>query len=200
LRNVIRTYLEASRLDLIDKNESWNTFVRARAMTASLPEPSKTLMGYVNDRDVGHLGPILLAHVTELGDDRELSPASQAAPRAPVYLLHGTDDNVIPAIESFLLADSLRSRGVEVHQLATPRGNLLGIELSELARADPFIRDGTNPDASKPINGVTNGFAHASHLTIPSFFHHDRQHPVIRIASLCDIQQPDLGGQGPAPV
>jgi len=89
-------------------------------MTASLPEPSKTLMGYVNDRDVGHLGPILLPHVTKLGDDRELSPATQAAPRAPVYLLHGTDDNVIPAIESFLLAHALRSRGVEVHQLATP--------------------------------------------------------------------------------
>ena len=120
LRHVILTYLEASRLDLVDKNESWNTYQRARAMTASLPEPSKTLMGYVNDRDVGHLGPILLPHVTKLGDDRELSPATQAAPKAPVYLLHGTDDNVIPAIESVLLADALRSRGVDVHQLATP--------------------------------------------------------------------------------
>jgi predicted esterase len=37
-----------------------------------------------------------------------------------VYLLHGTDDNVIPAIESQLLADTLRQRGVTVHQLATP--------------------------------------------------------------------------------
>jgi dienelactone hydrolase len=120
LRNVIRTYLEGSRLDLVDKNESWNTYQRARAMTASLPEPSKTLMGYVNDRDVGHLGPILLPYVTKLGDDRELSPAREAAPRAPVYLLHGTDDNVIPAIESQLLADTLRQRGVTVHHLATP--------------------------------------------------------------------------------
>jgi dienelactone hydrolase len=120
LRNVIHTYLEASRLDLIDKNESWNTYQRARAMTASLPEPSKTVMGYVNDRDVGHLGPILLPHVSKLGDDRMLSPAREAAPRAPVYLLHGTDDNVIPAIESYLLADTLRQRGVSVRQLATP--------------------------------------------------------------------------------
>lgn len=120
LRNVILTYLDASRLDLVDKNESWNTYQRARAMTASLPEPSKTLMGYVNDRDVAHLGPILLPHVTKLGDDRMLSPAREAAPRAPVYLLHGTDDNVIPAIESDLLADTLRRRGVTVHQLATP--------------------------------------------------------------------------------
>src|SRR4029453_13517905 len=30
LRNVILTYLDASRLDLVDKNESWNTFQRAR--------------------------------------------------------------------------------------------------------------------------------------------------------------------------
>jgi hypothetical protein len=77
-------------------------------------------MRYVNERDVAHLGPILLPHVTQLGDDRMLSPGREAAPHASVYLLHGTDDNVIPAIESFLLADALRSRGVTVHQLATP--------------------------------------------------------------------------------
>ena len=120
LRTVLRTYLEASRLDLVDKNESWNTYQRARAMTAALPEPAKTLMGYVNDRDVAHLGPILLPHVTKLGDDRMLSPASGARPAAPVFLLHGTGDNVIPAMESSLLAQTLRARGVTVHQLATP--------------------------------------------------------------------------------
>lgn len=120
LRHVILTYLEASRLDLIDKNESWNTFQRARAMSEALPEPSKTLMRYVNDRDVAHLGPILLPYVTKLGDERTVSPASEATPKAPVYLLHGTDDNVIPAIESSLLAEALRARGVTVHMLATP--------------------------------------------------------------------------------
>ena len=77
-------------------------------------------MRYVNERDVAHLGPILLPHVTALGDDTTLSPARAAAPAAHVYLLHGTDDNVIPAIESSLLADTLRSRGVTVDQLATP--------------------------------------------------------------------------------
>jgi len=120
LRRVILTYLDASRLDLIDKNESWNTYQRAIAMTATLPEPAKTLMGYVNDRDVAHLGALLLPHVTKLGDDRALSPASEAKPAATVYLLHGTGDNVIPAIESTLLAQTLRARGVTVHQLATP--------------------------------------------------------------------------------
>jgi predicted esterase len=37
-----------------------------------------------------------------------------------VYLLHGEDDNVIPAVESSLLADTLRARGVRVRQLSTP--------------------------------------------------------------------------------
>ena len=37
-----------------------------------------------------------------------------------MYLLHGSDDNVIPAAESALLAASLRERGAEVRQVATP--------------------------------------------------------------------------------
>jgi len=120
LRTAILTFLEGSRLDMVDKAKSAAEFQHARTLADALPEPSRTLMRYVNDRDVTHLGPILLPHVTEIGDDRMLSPAREAAPRAPVYLLHGTDDNVIPAIESSLLADTLRGRGVTVHQLATP--------------------------------------------------------------------------------
>ena len=120
LRTAILTFLEGSRLDMVDKAQSAAEFEHARALATALPEPARTLMHYVNERDVAHLGPILLPHVTKIGDDRMLSPARESAPRAPVYLLHGTDDNVIPAIESFLLADTLRERGVEVHQLATP--------------------------------------------------------------------------------
>jgi dienelactone hydrolase len=120
LRTAILTFLEGSRLDMVDKARSAAEFEHARTLATALPEPAQTLMRYVNERDVAHLGPILLPHVTKLGDDRMLSPAREAAPRAPVYLLHGTDDNVIPAIESFLLADTLRGRGVTVHQLATP--------------------------------------------------------------------------------
>jgi dienelactone hydrolase len=120
LRAAILAFLEGSRLDLVDKAGSAAEFRRAHALADALPEPARTLMGYVNDRDVIRLGRLLLPHVTELGDDRTLSPARDAAPAAPVYLLHGTDDNVIPAIESSLLAETLRERGVQVHQLATP--------------------------------------------------------------------------------
>jgi predicted esterase len=93
------------------------------------------MMRYVNTRDVQHLGPVLLPHVTKLGDDRTVSPSREAAPAAPVYLLHGLDDNVIPAIESSLLADTLRARGVKVHQLATPLITHAEVDRSATARA-----------------------------------------------------------------
>lgn len=120
LRTAILTFLEGSRLDLVDKARSAAEFQQAQALAANLAEPARTMMRYVNTRDVVHLGSVLLPHVTKIGDDRMLSPAREAAPAAPVYLLHGTDDNVIPAIESSLLAETLRSRGVTVQQLATP--------------------------------------------------------------------------------
>ena len=48
------------------------------------------------------------------------APARSPFPHGPVYLLHGTDDNVVPAIESTLLARDLSARGVPVHVLLTP--------------------------------------------------------------------------------
>jgi len=77
-------------------------------------------MDYVNARDVARLGPILVPHLPELGGDPALSPERSPPPSAPVYLLHGTDDNVVPAIESTLLGGHLQSRGVRVHVLLTP--------------------------------------------------------------------------------
>ncbi|HET7218718.1 MAG TPA: hypothetical protein VFJ02_11760, partial [Vicinamibacterales bacterium] len=120
LRNALLTFLDASRLDLIDKAQSAAEFQRASLLEASLPEPSRTLMGYVNHRDVAHLGPILLPHLETLPDERALSPALAPAPAAPVFLLHGLDDNVIPASESILLGQELGARRVNVHVLATP--------------------------------------------------------------------------------
>jgi dienelactone hydrolase len=120
LRDAILTFLDASRLDMVDKAQSQAAFARARELAAALPEPAATMMGYVNDRNVAKLGPILLPYVEAMADDAALSPSRAAAPAAPVYLLHGTDDNVIPAVESELLAQDLRKRGVIVEKLATP--------------------------------------------------------------------------------
>jgi dienelactone hydrolase len=120
LRTAILSFLEASRLDMTDKPKAALEFKRATGLADGLAEPARTYMGYVNARDVAHLGPVLLPHVADLGADPALSPARSPFPRAPVYLLHGTDDNVVPAIESTLLGHELSARGVPVHLLLTP--------------------------------------------------------------------------------
>ena len=120
LADAILSFLEASRLDMIDKAASAREFARARGLETALPEPARTYMGHVNARDVARLGPILLPHTLKGSGDPALSPTRTPAPAAPVYLLHGNDDNVIPAIESSLLAGTLRAKGVAVQQLATP--------------------------------------------------------------------------------
>jgi acetyl esterase/lipase len=123
LRQSVLTFLEASRLDLVDKELSAATFKKAIALEPTLPEPARTLMSAVNRRDVAALGAVLLPHVSSLGglgEDATLSPEHAPPPAAPVFLLHGADDNVIPAVESRLLAGALDRRGVPVHLLATP--------------------------------------------------------------------------------
>ncbi len=120
LREAVLSFLEASKLDLLDKAASAAEFERARVLATTLPEPARTLMNYVNLRDVDHLGPILLPHVAALGGDPALSPALSPLPSVPIYLLHGTGDNVIPSAETVALARTLSERGADVRALVTP--------------------------------------------------------------------------------
>ena len=120
LRAAILAFLEASRLDMVDKPKAAVEFAKAKALEAGLDEPARTYMNYVNARDVVHLGPVLLPHVEALGAAPALSPTRSPFPQVPVYLLHGTEDNVVPAVESTLLARDLAARGVPVHVLLTP--------------------------------------------------------------------------------
>jgi dienelactone hydrolase len=119
LRAGIRTFLRASHLTLTDAAKAEETFARARALQAELPEPAATLLKQVNTRDVAALGPTLLPHVKSFAADPSLSPARSPAPGAPVYLLHGEGDTVIPAMEAALLAQALRPH-TQVRALATP--------------------------------------------------------------------------------
>ena len=50
-------------------------------------------------------------------DDPALSPELAPPPTAPVFLLHGRDDNIIPAAESVLLGNRLRADGVATRVL-----------------------------------------------------------------------------------
>jgi dienelactone hydrolase len=135
LRNAIRAFLNASHVDMVDKEQGQAEFARARTMAEALDEPARGLMTMVNERNVAELGPILLPHAGEMGKDAALSPARSAAPSAPVYLLHGTDDNVIPASESVLLAGYLHARGTPVWQLTTPLITHAEVDRSAAARA-----------------------------------------------------------------
>ena len=88
-------------------------FDEMKAYAETLPEPSRQLMIYVNERAVDKLGPILLPVADGLKDYPgmpALSAERAAPPLAPVLLLHGVDDNVIPSMETVLLAEHLRGK------------------------------------------------------------------------------------------
>ncbi|MGE0042721.1 MAG: dienelactone hydrolase family protein [Vicinamibacterales bacterium] len=116
LRTGILTFLRASSLTLVDRAAAEREFARAREYAATLPEPARTYMTWVNERAVDKLGPVLLPVVIGLGGDPALSPERADPPTAPVFLLHGADDNVIPSVETVLLAAHLHDR-TEVHAL-----------------------------------------------------------------------------------
>jgi len=119
LRKGIETFLLASQLTLVDMNAANATFQHARDYVQTLPEPAATYMTYVNDRNVEKLGPALVPYLGALGADAPALSADRAAspPTAPVFLLHGSGDTVIPTAESVLLADYLRKKGTDVDLL-----------------------------------------------------------------------------------
>jgi dienelactone hydrolase len=135
LRAAILSFLEASRLDMVDKQAAAREFAHARSLEGSLAEPAKTYMNYVNTRDVVRLGPVLLPFMDDLGGDPALSPARSPLPTAPVYLLHGTDDNVVPAIESTMMAKQLEHEQRTVHLLLTPLITHAEVDRSATAKA-----------------------------------------------------------------
>jgi hypothetical protein len=117
LRQGITTFLLASSLTLVDRAKADLEFQRARDYAQQLPEPSRTLMTYVNDRAVDKLGPVLLPVLDQLNGENaapSLSPERAPPPAAPVFLLHGAEDNVIPSVETVLLTHYLRGK-TEVH-------------------------------------------------------------------------------------
>jgi dienelactone hydrolase len=118
LRAAITANMHAQHLAMVDQKAAAAAFKDTLAMTAALPDPARTLMTYANDRNVAALGPILLPHTGAFTQDAALSPARSTTVTAPVFLLHGADDNVVPAIESRRLATVLE-RTAPVHLLVT---------------------------------------------------------------------------------
>jgi hypothetical protein len=107
LRAGVRQYLWASALDGgVDKARAPAEFEAVGRLSRTLPEPSATLLRYVLARDVAHLGARLLPFIGSAPEG--LSVSKSPKPTVPVFLLHGVEDNVIPAIESEYLAADLR--------------------------------------------------------------------------------------------
>jgi hypothetical protein len=108
LRDAVKRFLRASALDRPDEPQDERGLAALRALAGTLPEPSATLLRYVSDRDVVHLGARLLPYIGFYFDAPALSASRSPKPSAPVFLLHGPEDNVIPAAESVHLAAELR--------------------------------------------------------------------------------------------
>jgi fermentation-respiration switch protein FrsA (DUF1100 family) len=119
LRAGIRRFLWASYLDGVDKPAAQSEFTAVEALAESLPHPSRDLLHLVSTRDVATLGPILVPHLDRYAEPDALSPSRSPSPTAPVFLLHGRADTVIPSSESEALAERLRGRDVAVHLLLT---------------------------------------------------------------------------------
>jgi hypothetical protein len=106
-------FLLASSLAVTDPPRAIPVFEEMKKYQETLPEPSRTYMQYVNDRAVDKLGPVLLPVADALASHpamSSLSPEKATPPAAPVFLLHGVDDNVIPSVETVLLAEHLKGK------------------------------------------------------------------------------------------
>jgi len=132
LRDAVRRFLWASHLDTVDGRAAASEFNELRMLARRLPEPAATLLDLVNNRNVAQLGPRLLPYVASHVEAAALSPSRSPAPTAPVYLLHGRHDTVIPAAESVYLAQRLRAQSVPVRVLLT--------DLISHAEADQPVR------------------------------------------------------------
>lgn len=116
LRDGVRRFLQASA-DGEGREEEITTL---RALGKAMREPSATLFRYLLDHDIVHLGARLVPNISAVANAPALSPARSAKTAAPVFLLHGTGDDVIPAVEALHLAATLR--GTTAPRMLLSRG------------------------------------------------------------------------------
>jgi dienelactone hydrolase len=144
LEGGITLFLQASSIDRLDPAKAANVFAHARQLGEALPEPSRTLMGYVNQRDVVKLGQTLTPLLANLDLPAGLSPERSPPTTAPVFLLHGADDSVVPASEMLSLARNLRNTTrvrAFASQLITHAEANPGAALAEMWRLSGFWQE-----------------------------------------------------------
>jgi len=104
LDRAVRVFLDASMVDVTEPARATSLFREARTLGDALPEPARSVMADVSARDATRLGPRLLALSETVGGDPALSPERSPATLAPVFLVHGAADTVIPQTETPSLA------------------------------------------------------------------------------------------------
>jgi dienelactone hydrolase len=99
----------------------WEERDQARARAAPLPADSRAKLTALFDGKIASFAPELVAEIEAHPDAmRAASPHGRLAGlRAPVFLLHGTGDSVIPATETLWLAQDVPS-GLVREELVTP--------------------------------------------------------------------------------
>jgi pimeloyl-ACP methyl ester carboxylesterase len=111
----------------------WEDKDAARARLAALPADTSAKLGALFDGDIASIAPQLLAEIDAHASAlRAASPHGQLAGlRAPVFLLHGAGDAVIPATETLWLARDVRdeAKGLLRDVLVSPA--LVHVELEE---------------------------------------------------------------------
>jgi pimeloyl-ACP methyl ester carboxylesterase len=105
---------------MTDQQAGRRMYEEAVAMEQGLPEPARRLLHYATTRDVAALGPLVIGALPDFASDPALSPERSPAPSAPVFLLHGEDDGVIPCTETVSLSRWLVARHTRVRTLVTP--------------------------------------------------------------------------------
>lgn len=104
LDRAVRVFLDASMVDVAEPARAATLFREARELGAALPEPARSVMADVSARDATRLGPRLLTLAEQVGGDPAISPERSPATLAPVFLIHGAADTVIPQTETPSLA------------------------------------------------------------------------------------------------
>jgi len=144
LREAIGRFLSAPPQSSADAPRAEGELESLRAAVKRMPEPSATLLRYLYARDVAHLGARLLPYVNAYAADPALSPSRSPKPSVPVFLLHGADDNVVPAVEAEYLAEELRGHApvrLLISGFASPAGAVAGMHTGEILKLAGFWGD-----------------------------------------------------------
>jgi dienelactone hydrolase len=120
LRDIVHGFLDASLDGRAGTPEGAALLEELAATAATLPEPARAIALAVLARDVRSVGQAVAPHVGPFGEDPALSPDLSPRPSTSVFLLHGTEDSVIPSTETPLTARDLEAHGTEVRWLLTP--------------------------------------------------------------------------------